>query len=91
MQKKNLILALLAGVALSGAAQAALHDRGGGLIYDDVLKVTWLQDANYAKTSGYDADGKMTWVNAVAWADTPRLPRQRAQRGLQRLAPAHHG
>ena len=40
MQKKQLILALLAGVAMTGAAQAALHDRGGGLIYDDVLKVT---------------------------------------------------
>ena len=30
--------------------------------------LTWLQDANYAKTSGYDADGKMTWVQANAWA-----------------------
>ena len=24
------------------------------MIYDDVLDVTWLQDANYAHTSGYD-------------------------------------
>ncbi|MDP2787610.1 MAG: DUF1566 domain-containing protein [Pseudomonadota bacterium] len=69
MQKKRLILALLAGVAMSGAAQAALHDRGSGLIYDDVLNLTWLADANYAKTSGYDADGLMTWANAVTWAD----------------------
>ena len=53
-------LILLAGISLSGAAQAALFDRGGGLIYDDVLNVTWLQDANYAKTSGYDADGDMS-------------------------------
>lgn len=53
---------------LSGAAQAALFDRGGGLIYDSDLNVTWLKDANYAKTSGYDADGKMTWTNAVTWA-----------------------
>ncbi|MDP2832535.1 MAG: PEPxxWA-CTERM sorting domain-containing protein [Pseudomonadota bacterium] len=68
MQKKPLILALLAGLALSGAAQAALNDRGGGLIYDDVLDLTWLQDANYAKTSGYDADGKMTWSQATTWA-----------------------
>ncbi|MCB1777149.1 MAG: DUF1566 domain-containing protein, partial [Candidatus Competibacteraceae bacterium] len=29
----------------------------------------WLQDANYAKTSGYDADGQMTWNAAMTWAD----------------------
>jgi len=61
----------LAGVlalGLAGSAQAALHDRGGGLIYDDVLNITWLSDANYAQTSGFDADGRMTWDNAVAWA-----------------------
>ena len=52
-----------------GMANATLLDRGGGLIYDDVKDITWLQDANYAKTSGYDLDGKMTWNNAVAWAD----------------------
>lgn len=51
------------------SANAALHDRGGGLIYDDVLDITWLQDANYAMTSGYDADGVMTWTEARAWAD----------------------
>jgi hypothetical protein len=57
--------ALLAG--LSGAAQAALIDRGGGLIYDTTLNVTWLQDANYAQTSGYDADGKMNFFDAKTW------------------------
>jgi hypothetical protein len=51
-----------------GNAQAALFDRGGGLLYDDVLNVTWLADANYAKTSGYDADGMMTWAKANTWA-----------------------
>lgn len=52
----------------TGAAQAALFDRGNGMIYDSVLKITWLQDANYAQTSGYDADGKMTWADANTWA-----------------------
>lgn len=56
------------GLLLSGAAQAELHDRGGGLLYDDVLNVTWLGDANYAKTSNYDADGRMTWNAAKTWA-----------------------
>lgn len=51
------------------SAQAALHDRGNGLIYDDVKNLTWLKDANHAKTSGYDADGKMTWHEAKDWAD----------------------
>lgn len=46
-------LALAAGV--SGTAQAALHDRGGGLIYDDVLDVTWLQNANFGAGSSYDS------------------------------------
>ncbi|MDQ1363895.1 MAG: hypothetical protein QG652_1757 [Pseudomonadota bacterium] len=61
-------LALFAVLADIGAAHAALVDRGGGLIYDDVLKITWLQDANYAKTSLHDADGKMTWAAANTWA-----------------------
>lgn len=62
---------LTAGILLSFSsidAQAALIDRGGGLLYDDVLDVTWLQDANYAKTSGYNADGKMDWNTAIVWA-----------------------
>jgi hypothetical protein len=58
------VFALLA----APAAHAALHDRGGGLIYDDVLNITWLQDANYAQTSGYDISGRMTWEEAVTWA-----------------------
>ena len=32
---------------------ATLIDRGNGLIYDDAQNITWLQDANYAFTSGY--------------------------------------
>lgn len=40
MQNKLLIQTLLTGLTLSGAAQAALIDRGGGLIYDDVLNIT---------------------------------------------------
>lgn len=65
--KTWMTLALL-GALSSGAAQAALHDRGGGLLYDDVLDVTWLADANFAKTSGYDSDGLMNWQQAMDWA-----------------------
>jgi hypothetical protein len=49
----------------TGASQAALIDRGGGLIYDDVLNVTWLQDASYNWTTGY-AD-RMTWSESMEW------------------------
>lgn len=52
---------------LSGTAQAVLIDRGGGLIYDTDRNITWLADANYARTSGYDADGRMTWSSATTW------------------------
>ncbi len=44
---------LAAGAAaclIISGAQAALVDRGGGLIYDTVLDVTWTQDANLAST-----------------------------------------
>jgi hypothetical protein len=53
---------------ISFNTSAALIDRGGGLIYDDVLNITWLQDANYAMSNGDDADGSMNWYEATAWA-----------------------
>lgn len=56
--------------ALCASSQALLIDRGSGLIYDTDRDITWLQDANYAKTSGFDADGLMTWSDAMNWAET---------------------
>ncbi|MDH4381500.1 MAG: DUF1566 domain-containing protein [Gammaproteobacteria bacterium] len=54
---------------LASGAEAALVERlGGKAIYDDVADLTWLQDASYAQTTGYDADGRMNWVQANAWA-----------------------
>jgi PEP-CTERM motif len=68
MKTKAWMTGLAVGILASGVAQAALNDRGSGLLYDDVLNVTWLQDANYAKTSGYDADGRLNWSAANTWA-----------------------
>ena len=66
---KKVTVALAAvGLLSSGAVQAALNDRGGGLIYDDVLDITWLADANYAQTSNYDSDGGMDFDEANTWA-----------------------
>jgi len=68
LKKINFILFLLI-IAFSMPAYATLHNRGGGLIYDDILNITWLQDANYAKTSDYDSDGMMNWNESVNWAN----------------------
>jgi len=46
-----------------------LIDRGGGVVYDDDLHITWLADANYAKTSGHDQFGLLTWEEAMTWAE----------------------
>jgi hypothetical protein len=59
---------LAAGMGLAGGASAALIVRPGGMVYDTDLNITWLRDANYAKTSGYDADGLMNWTAATTWA-----------------------
>ncbi|WP_182871418.1 hypothetical protein [Stieleria mannarensis] len=61
-------------IANPGLAFGGLISRGGGLVYDDVLDVTWLQNGNYGAGSIYDngvsaTDGIMSWANAVAWAD----------------------
>lgn len=57
-------------------AEAMLIDRGGGLIYDDTQNITWLQDANYSNTSGYDdslyglnTGETMRWSDAMSWAE----------------------
>lgn len=71
MEHRNLCFAM-AMVCLPQAqnVHAQLIDRGGGLIYDNVQNITWLANANYAKTSGHDDDTRMTWGEANAWADS---------------------
>jgi hypothetical protein len=66
-------LAVLAG---AGTAQAALLNRGGGLIYDTVQDITWLADMNHAQTQFINsggaigtADGQMEWLAANIWAN----------------------
>ena len=75
MKTLKKLAAAAALIALSGAAQAALVNRGGGMIYDTTRNITWLADMNYAQTSGHTGtgvnttDGRMTWDAATAWAD----------------------
>ncbi len=48
MTKPGLVMAILTSLVfgLAVTSGAALHDRGRGLIYDDVLDITWTQQAN---------------------------------------------
>jgi hypothetical protein len=70
------VLAATLNLGYTAGAHAALEGRyldgSAGSFeawYDTVLNITWLADANYAKTSGYHTDGLMDWNAAVAWAD----------------------
>lgn len=59
---------MAAAVVFSGASQAALVDRGGGLIYDNDLNITWMADADYGAGSGRFNSRYFNWVEAQAWA-----------------------
>ncbi|GBD97970.1 MAG TPA: DUF1566 domain-containing protein [Nitrospirae bacterium] len=68
MKNISVLAVLLALVfVLTASAQAELIDRGGGLIYDTDLDVTWMQDANYGYEWPY---GRRLWDDAMAWADS---------------------
>ena len=62
---KNLGISFALAVTLflgfTNPSNAELMDRGGGLVYDNVLDITWLQNTN---TQG----NTMTWVEADDWA-----------------------
>jgi hypothetical protein len=82
--KLNSFLAACSFLLLA-PAQAALLDRGNGMIYDDVQNLTWLQDTRYAFTSGLtgydyvdafnrpahsvDPYGRMIWSQAMSWTE----------------------
>jgi len=57
--KLLIVLSLLIASAVS--VNAALFDRGNGLIYDDDLDITWLQNGNYKGMT-------MVWEEANTWA-----------------------
>lgn len=55
-------------LSVSSATNAALVSvLGGQAINDTDLNITWLADANYAKTEGYAANGVMDWTKAQSW------------------------
>jgi len=73
--------ASLVGRDINGAAVIqrdgnGVLDSSAVFLYDDVLNVTWLRNANAGAGSAYDdigyagtaTDGRMTWANANNWA-----------------------
>jgi hypothetical protein len=71
LKNSRIVLSALALVGFgAGTAQAALIDRGGGLIYDTVLDATWMQDALYASTTGVSSNGRLIWDDAMAFASS---------------------
>jgi len=61
-------------IAGQGSWQTSLQARdwsGNGVgvdaYYDPFLNLTWLADVDWARTSGFDTDGLMTWSRANAW------------------------
>ena len=69
MRAMKTLAAAAALLAMAGAAQAELHDRGTGMIYDDDLNITWLQDWDYDQSRPYDYKILMDWSTAKTWAE----------------------
>jgi hypothetical protein len=67
MEKKSLLqsVIVLCLCLFGGHLQAALFDRGGGLIYDSDQNLTWLQDIQLSQKDGI---GSTDWQSAVDWA-----------------------
>lgn len=69
---KIIIICLLALFSVANISYALLQDNGDGTVSqfrNDGSKLMWLRDANQSYTSGYDADGLMTWYDAQSWAE----------------------
>ena len=58
----SLLIAVSLILGLTVSANAVLSDRGGGLIYDSDLDITWLQNANHA-------GGPLFPSAALQWAE----------------------
>ncbi len=70
-----ILIAVLCSTLYSTTSNAELFDRGNGLIYDSVLNITWIQNANPTPTTLYWADA-YTWADGLVYEDFDdwRLP-----------------
>lgn len=74
MTRRKLALAGVLAFA-TATAHASLIARGGGLIYDDDLGITWMANASLSVTNTFGAagtinpTGTMSWLTAQNWID----------------------
>ena len=71
MKWMMLTVGLLAGLLIGSNAKATLLDRGPNMVYDDVLNITWVADANLCLTLNNcvnSTTGFMTEGDANTWA-----------------------
>lgn len=66
------LLVIVFGLTMSANAGLVVQEPVAGqfVVLDTDTNLMWLQDANYAYTSDYDADGLLKWNDAVTWATT---------------------
>lgn len=67
------LTALFLFFGMTAVSHAALINNGDGTVTQariDGSSLMWLQDANAAKTTGYDSDGYMTWYQSNFWIDS---------------------
>jgi hypothetical protein len=67
---KKLIFVTGLACFISTTASGALHDRGGGFIYDDVQDLTWVQ--NVSLSGSQDWATNMLWVEDLSLYDSVR-------------------
>ncbi len=60
---------LILAFGTTGISHAELIDNGDGTVTDTDMGLMWLQDANYAMTSGYSASGRLNFNDATIWAN----------------------
>lgn len=71
IRTESIFLLVFLTFTIIETANAALVERLDGLAYYDTdADLTWLADANYAKTIGDDPNGYMSWNDAISWASS---------------------
>lgn len=65
---RGVVLTLVLAI-LALPAKAAFFYRGDGMLYDSDRNVTWLIDASYTLVQDLSPDGRVTWSQAVTFAD----------------------
>lgn len=66
------LIVILATLSAPVLADSLLDNLDGTVtqMKSDGTKLMWMQDANYAMTSGFDADGQITQAQALSWASS---------------------